>query len=89
MTDDAPQSASELLRWKRQQERADSSGESMEYERRIANAEALATESWQTIVSTVESGDADAYLDELEREERRRDSPRESVLTAIDDRRED
>lgn len=48
----------------------------------------LAGAHWQTVVATVERGDADDALDELEAAERDRDRPRDSVLDAIEERRE-
>lgn len=48
-----------------------------------AHAEELADEHWQRAVSAVEAGDADNYLDELERVD-----DRDSVLAAIEGRRE-
>lgn len=65
-----------------------SSDDSMSYEERIVHAETLVQEHWQSVTSQIESGEADEYLDDLEREEKRRDSPRDSVLEAIADRRE-
>lgn len=54
-----------------------------DYEDRTARAEALGQKHWQTVVSTVKSGDADDFLDILEKVD-----DRNSVQDAIDDRRE-
>ncbi|AFZ73036.1 hypothetical protein [Natronobacterium gregoryi] len=62
----------------------DDGGEGMDTERRIAAAEALAEANYQTAVSEVEAGEADAYLDELEEID-----DRDSVQEAIESRREE
>lgn len=58
-------------------------GAGMGYEERIAMAEGLANMSWQHAVATIENGDADEYLDELEGAD-----DRDSVLEAIAERRD-
>jgi len=48
----------------------------------------LTTAHWNTITATVEDGEADEYLDDLEALEKDRENePRESVLSAIQERR--
>lgn len=56
-------------------------GGEMEYEERRALAEGLSNEHWSTAVSTIEDGEADAYLDELADVD-----DRSSVQDAITDR---
>jgi hypothetical protein len=45
-------------------------------------------EHWQTIVQTIDAGGIDTHLDDIEAAERERDSPRSSILEAIDMRRQ-
>lgn len=66
---------------------------SMEFEERIAFAESLIEESWQSIVAEIEASEADEYLAQLEKEELRRaerngTEPRSSVIGAIEERRD-
>jgi hypothetical protein len=44
--------------------------------------------SWQSVTSDIEDGAADGHLDAVEAAEEARDSPRDSVLGAVADRRE-
>lgn len=54
----------------------------MSYEERTAHAEGLASEHWRSVVTAVEDGEADDYLDELAKAD-----DRDSAQEAIDERR--
>lgn len=54
-----------------------------------SDADALIDGHWQNVVNRIEDGDADHFLDEATEAEKARDSPRSSVLDALDDRRVD
>lgn len=43
--------------------------------------------NWRSVVAAIEDGEVDDALDEVEQAERDRDSPRDSVLEAIEGRR--
>jgi hypothetical protein len=46
-------------------------------------------EHWQTVVQMIDAGGADEHLDTIEAREQDRSSPRQSVLAALNGRRED
>lgn len=72
----------------------DSEDSEASFEERVALAEALVQESWQSITSDVKAGEADEFLERLKKEEKRRadrneTEPRGSVISAIEERREE
>lgn len=51
------------------------------------DAEAFVDDSWQSVTSAIESGDADGHLDAVQEAEQNRDGePRDSVISAIEER---
>lgn len=84
---DVPDELEEKFRargWEDPSEDDESEDEPMEYERRVALAEGTANADYQDAVEEVESGEADAYLDELEKVD-----DRTTVQDAIANRRDD
>ncbi|AUV81261.1 hypothetical protein C2R22_05950 [Salinigranum rubrum] len=51
------------------------------------DAAAFIDRSWQSVTSDIEDGAVDEHLDAVEAAEENRDSPRDSVLSSISDRR--
>lgn len=51
-------------------------------------AQAFVDRPWQTVTSDIDDGAADGHLDDVEAAEEARESPRPSVLEAIDERRD-
>jgi hypothetical protein len=68
-------------------EEAEEDGDASEDEGEAFDAEAFIDRNWRSVVAEIEDGDADDALDEVEQEEQDRDSPRDSVLEAIEGRR--
>ena len=61
---------------------SDDSGESNEFD-----AESFVDDHWQSVKSAIADGEADGHLDEVrEAEHARDDEPRDSVLSALDNR---
>jgi len=50
------------------------------------DAAGFVDESWQAVVAAIEDGEADGHLDEVREAEQDRDSPRSSVIEALDQR---
>lgn len=50
------------------------------------DAAGFVDESWQAVVAAIEDGEADGHLDAVREAEQDRDSPRSSVIEALDQR---
>ncbi len=52
------------------------------------DAETFVDDTWQSVTSAISEGKVDGHLDAVREAEESRDSPRDSVLNAIDERQE-
>lgn len=53
---------------------------------RVHDAEGFVDDAWQAVTAAIEDGDVDEHLDAVREAEQDRDSPRDSVLNAIEER---